>query len=412
MQAADLSVQRMKWNAHTVLACFALVVLLAVSAIQAFGQTDTGSIVGIVQDRTGAVVVGAQVDIINTATNVTRSLVTNTDGGYQALQLIPGVYRVKASRAGYSTSVQDNVRVDVQTRAQVDITLTVGAVSQQVEINASSLLLQTQSAEVSGVLNTQEINDLPLNGRDYDQLALTQPGVFRDNTVSNPAEGLFSANGNLQLQNYFQLDGIDNNSKSENLQEQSTQSVIPPPDALQEFVLQTRTYSTEVGTSAGAVVNVSTKSGTNQFHGDAWDYIQNGALNANMYFNNYNGAAKGLYTQNQFGGTIGGPIRHNRTFFFVSYEQLLSNIASTVESIVPTAAMQKGDFSAATNGSFMAAANRTMSPLVPSQANCFSSTNVIKPSCFDPVGLAVMNLYPLPSPALGNVNIFTGAANY
>jgi hypothetical protein len=412
MQAADLSVQRMKWNAHTVLACFALVVLLAISAIQAFGQTDTGSIVGIVQDRTGAVVVGAQVDIINTATNVTRSLVTNTDGSYQALQLIPGVYRVKASRAGYSTSVQDNVRVDVQTRAQVDITLTVGAVSQQVEINASSLLLQTQSAEVSGVLNTQEINDLPLNGRDYDQLALTQPGVFRDNTVSNPAEGLFSANGNLQLQNYFQLDGIDNNSKSENLQEQSTQSVIPPPDALQEFVLQTRTYSTEFGTSAGAVVNVSTKSGTNSFHGDAWDYIQNGALNANSFFNNYNSQPKGAYTQNQFGGTIGGPIRHNRTFFFVSYEQLLSNIASTVESIVPTAAMQKGDFSAATNGSFMAAANRTMSPLVPSQANCFSSTNVIKPSCFDPVGLAVMNLYPAPSPQLGNVNIFTGAANY
>ena len=223
----------------------------------------------------------------------------------------------------------------------MDITLTVGAVSQQVEINSSSLQLQTQSAEVSGVLNTQEINDLPLNGRDYDQLALTQPGVFRDNTVSNPAEGLFSANGNLQLQNYFQLDGIDNNSKSENLQEQSTQSVIPPPDALQEFVLQTRTYSTEFGTSAGAVVNVSTKSGTNSFHGDAWDYIQNGALNANSFFNNYNSQPKGAYTQNQFGGTIGGPIRHNRTFFFVSYEQLLSNIASTVQSIVPTAAMQK-----------------------------------------------------------------------
>ena len=100
-------------------------------------------------------------------------------------------------------------------------------------------------------------------------------------------------NGNLQLQNYFQLDGIDNNSKSENLQEQSTQSVIPPPDALQEFVLQTRTYSAEFGTSAGAVVNVSTKSGTNSFHGDAWDYIQNGALNANTFFNNYNSVAQG-----------------------------------------------------------------------------------------------------------------------
>ena len=128
------------------------------------------------------------------------------------------------------------------------------------------------------------------------------------------------------------------------MQEQSTQSVIPPPDALQEFVLQTRTYSAEFGTSAGAVVNVSTKSGTNQFHGDGWDYIQNAALNANTFFNDYNGAAKGLYTQNQFGGTIGGPILRNRTVFFVSYENLLSNITSTVLSIVPTQAMQGGDF--------------------------------------------------------------------
>jgi hypothetical protein len=358
------------------------------------------------------VVVGAAVDITDTATSVTRSFVTNSDGTYQALQLIPGTYSVKASHAGYATGVRENVTIDVQARAQVDITLSVGSVQTQVQVGASAQLLQTQSAELSGVLDSQEVNDLPLNGRDYDQLALTQPGVFRDITVSNAAEGLFSSNGNLQLQNYFQLDGIDNNSKSENLQEQSTQSVIPPPDALQEFVLQTRTYSAEFGTSAGAVVNVSTKSGTNHFHGDGWDYIQNGALNANTFFNDYNGVAKGAYNQNQFGGTVGGPILRNRTFFFVSYENLLSHIASTVTSIVPTTAMQGGDFSAATNGSYMAAANRTMTPLVPSQAGCFSSTNVIKPSCFDKVGQAVLNLYPAPSPQLGNVNIFTGAANY
>ena len=389
-----------------------LALLLVLAVIPGFAQTDTGSIVGTVRDASGVAVAGAKVEITNTATAVTRAFVTNSDGEYQALQLIPGTYTVKASQPGFATGVRESVAINVQTRAQVDFQLTVGAVTTEIQVGASSQLLETQTAGVGGVLNTQEINDLPLNGRTYDQLALTQPGVFRNNVVSNPAEGLFSANGNLQLQNYFQLDGIDNNSKSENLQEQSAQSVVPPPDALQEFVLQTRTYSTEFGTSAGAVVNVSTKSGTNHFHGNAWDYIQNGALNANSFFNNYNGVSKGVYSQNQFGGTIGGPIRHNRTFFFVAYEQLLSNITSTVQSVVPTAAMQKGDFSAATNGSFMAAANRTMSPLVPSQANCFSSTNVIKPSCFDPVGLAVMNLYPAPSPQLGNVNIFTGAANY
>src|SRR6185437_3589557 len=138
-----------------------------------------------------------------------------------------------------------------------DFTLAVSSVEQQVVVNEETVQLQTQSAEVNGVMASATINDLPLNGRDYDQLVLTQPGIFHDNAVSNSAEGRFSANGNLELQNYFQLDGIDNNSKSENLQEQSAQSVIPPPDALQEFVLQTRTYSAEFGTAAGAVVNVS-----------------------------------------------------------------------------------------------------------------------------------------------------------
>jgi hypothetical protein len=400
------------WSASVARLCAVLFLLTTLFLPSAFAQTDTGSIVGTVRDASGAVVTGAAVDITDVATGVTHSTITNADGAYQALQLIPGVYKVKAARAGYSAGVRENVTIDVQTRAQVDISLSVGSVQTQVNVGAGAQLLQTQSAEVSGVLTSQQVNDLPLNGRDYDQLALTQPGVFRDNVVSNAAEGLFSVNGNLQLQNYFQLDGIDNNSKSENLQEQSTQSVIPPPDALQEFVLQTRTYSTEFGTSAGAVVNVSTKSGTNHFHGDAWDYIQNGALNANTFFNDYSGLPKGAYNQNQFGGTVGGPILRNRTFFFVSYENLLSSTSQTVESIVPTAAMQGGDFSAATNGPYMGAANRLMTPLVPSQAGCFSSQNVIKPSCFDSVGKNVLALYPLPSPQLGPVNIFTGAVNY
>src|SRR6202034_2427359 len=139
------------------------------------------------------------------------------------------------------------------------------------------------------------------------------------------------------------LDGIDNNTGSENLQEQSAQAVIPSPDALQEFRIQTRTYSTEFGTSAGAIINASTKSGTNKFHGDVWDYLQNSALDANTYFNNYGGLPKGHFSQNQFGGTIGGPIIHNRTFFFFSYETLLSSQAQTVLSMVPTPQMKAGN---------------------------------------------------------------------
>jgi len=400
---------RRGWIAQIGKAGIALTVLSAAAMITARAQTDTGAIVGIVQDKSNARVAGATVDVTNDATAVTRTYTTNTDGEYDALQLIPGVYSVTVKQSGFSTAVRKGVTVNVQGRVQVDFVLTVSGEQQQVIVSETTAELQTQSAEVNGVMPSQELNDMPLNGRDYDNLVLTQPGVFRDNSVSNPAEGLFSANGNLQLQNYFQLDGIDNNSKSENLQEQSTQSVIPPPDALGEFVLQTRTYSAEFGTAAGAVVNVSTKSGTNQFHGDAWDYIQNGALNANTWFNNYNGIARGQYNQNQFGGTLGGPIRRDKTFFFVSYENLLSHQDITEESTVPTAAMVGGDFSAATNGSYMSKFN--MVPTVPSQAGCITG-NVISSGCFDKVGQALMKLYPAPTPSLGNVNTFTGAANY
>jgi hypothetical protein len=386
---------------------FAVLVLLAL-AISAYAQTDTGAIVGIVQDKGYARIPAATVDVTDTATGVTRSYVTSGQGEYQALQLIPGVYSVTVKHAGFEIEVRQNITLNVQDRIEVDFSLGVSADQQQVVVNENTVELQTQSAEVNGVMPSQEVNDLPLNGRDYDSLVLTQPGVFRDNTVSNPAEGLFSANGNLQLQNYFQLDGIDNNSKSENLQEQSTQSVIPPPDALQEFVLQTRTYSVEFGTAAGAVVNVSTRSGTNQFHGDAWDYIQNGALNANTYFNNYNGISRGQYNQNQFGGTVGGPIKRDKTFFFASYENLLSNTDLTEQAIVPTTAMvQNGDFSAATNGSYMSKFN--MAAVVPSQSGCITG-NVVSKGCWDPVGAKLMALYPTPN--IAPVNTFTGANNY
>src|ERR1700728_3412385 len=372
-------------------------------------QTDTGSIVGTVSDASGAIVPGVKVDITNAATNVTQSMVTNAAGVYQALQLIPGTYNVKASHAGYTTGIRQGVTVDVQTRAQADFTLTVGNVEQQVQVSTSTEELQTQSAEVVGVITSQAINEFPLNGRDYDQLALLDPGVYHDpgNEVANAAEGRFSANGNLELQNYYQLDGVDNNSGSENLQEQSAQAVIPPPDALQEFAIQTRTYSTEFGTSAGAVVNVSTKSGTNSFHGDVWDYLQNSALNANTFFNNYGHVPKGHFSQNQFGGTIGGPILRNRTFFFFSYEALLSSQAQTVLSTVPTPLMKTGNFS-------VVSATHPLTAEAGNQKGCITA-NIVAASCIDPVGQAIMNLYPNPSPQLspgGNINAWSGAANY
>ena len=406
MQSANhLLEEIMTTRIRNIFAAFAL--LLTLGTVSAYAQTDTGAITGIVQDKSSARIPAATVDVTNTATGVTTTYVTNGSGEYNALQLIPGIYSVTVKHAGFQTSVRQSITINPQDRVQVDFSIGVSAVEQQVVVNETTVELQTQSAEVSGVMPSEEVVDLPLNGRDYDQLVLTQPGIFRDNTVSNPAEGLFSANGNLQLQNYFQLDGIDNNSKSENLQEQSTQSVLPPPDALQSFVLQTRTYSAEFGTSAGAVVNVSTKSGTNQFHGDAWDFIQNSALNANTFYNDLAGIAKGYLSQNQFGGTFGGPIKRDKTFFFVSYENLLNTQQVTETATVPTTAMVGGDFSAATNGPYIS--KYTMNAVVPSQAGCITN-NVVNTGCMDPVGKKLMALYPAPNSSTPLV--FTGATNY
>jgi hypothetical protein len=386
--------------------CLPLAALLLTMAVPARAQIDTGAIVGIVQDKSGARLPGATIDVTDMATNVTRSYVTNDDGAYEALQLIPGVYSVTVNKQGFATQVRQQITVNVQSRVQVDLTVGVSAVKQQVVVNETAAQLQTQTAEVNNVLSSQTVNELPLNGRDYDQLALLQPGVYHDpsNEVANSAEGRFSSNGNLELQNYFSLDGVDNNTGSENLQEQSVQTVIPTPDALQEFAIQTRTYSAEFGTSAGAVVNVSTKSGTNDFHGDLWDYVENSAFNANTWFNDYGGVPKGHFEQNQFGATVGGPVVRNHTFFFAAYETLLSRQAQTVLSTVPTAAMKTGDFTSVLT-------THPMTAVAQGQTGCITG-NIISPGCIDKVGQAILDLFPGPSPQLGNVNVFTGAPNY
>jgi Carboxypeptidase regulatory-like domain/TonB dependent receptor len=393
------------WRSLLRRAWMAVVIVLAGATAPLFAQVDNGSITGIVRDASGSVLPNAHIEVINIATNVKSEFNTNSDGTYDVLGLIPGVYKVRATSPGFSTGVMDSVRINVQSIAKVDFTLTVGDVKQEVQVSASSELLETQRADVGGVVESRQINELPLNGRNYDQLALLEPGVYANPSgeVANPAEGRFSANGNLELQNYYSLDGIDNNTGSENLQEQSAQAVIPPPDALQEFRLQTRTYSTEFGTSAGAIINASTKSGTNEFHGDVWEYLRNSALDANTFFNNYGGTPKGHFSQNQFGGTAGGPIVRDHAFFFAAYQGLLSSRAQTVYSTVPTPAMKSGDFTALSS-------SYNLQAVADGQAGCIVN-NVVQPACIDPVGQTLINLYP--DPNFPNVGApYTGAPNY
>lgn len=372
-------------------------------------QIDTGSIVGVVRDPSGAAIAGATVTLKNTATAVTHVVTTNEDGGYQFAAVIPGVYSVQASASSFASAISTHIEIDVQSRSAIDFTLKVGQPTEVIEVSSAAPVLQTETADVGGVVQKEQINDLPLNGRRYSDLALLEAGIQRNLTnQNNTAPDRFSSNGNLETQNYFSLDGIDNNSGSTNLQESTVQVIQPSPDALQEFRIQTRTYSAEFGTSAGAVINASIKSGTNQFHGDVWEFLRNSALDANGFFQNEFGTPRGNFVQNQYGATIGGPIIKNKTFFFGDFQIFSSRKATLIQSTVPTPLMKQGNFT-----EFNSALSD--SP-VAGQAGCVVA-NVISPTCIDPAAAKLIALFPDPNiPAAvaveGQPGSWTGGSNY
>jgi hypothetical protein len=364
-------------------------VVLLLASVSALAQIDTGSIVGSVADPSGAVVAGATVTVTNQATGVASKTTSNAKGQYEVLALIPGAYTVASSARGFAPQTFKNIRVDVQSRIAMNFSLKVGGVSEQVVVSDTGAQLDTQSADLGGVVGTKTINDLPLNGRVYAQLALLEAGAAKYYSGPNEVVDGFSVNGNAELQNYFALDGIDNNSNSANLEENTTQAVQPPPDALDEFRLQTRTYSAEFGTSAGAVVNASIKSGTNHFHGDVWEYLRNEDFDANDWFDNFYGTPRQPYKQNQYGGTIGGPLYRNHTFFFTDFQQTLIRQHSAQSATVPTPLMKQGNF---TELPF------ALSTVIPSQNGCVVG-NIVQTNCVDSVGMKLLQAYPDPNVA-------------
>ena len=385
--------------------------LLGASALPAFGQIDRGAIAGRILDASGAVVPSATVTITNKATGVVVNTPVDADGEYQVLTLIPGTYSVKVTAAGFDSVLRDDIHLHVQDHLSVNFALKVGSVTTQIVVTGGESILETQTADLGSVVNEQRINDLPLNGRRYADLALLEPGVDKFYAPANPAPDRFSANGNSELQNNFLLNGIDNNSFSENVQELSMQVVQPPPDALQEFKIQTRTYSAEFGNSAGAVVNATIKSGTNGYHGDLYEFFRNKVLDANTWINNLTGIPRGGFSQNQFGGTLGGPIKKDKLFFFGDLERFTSREAATVQSTVPTPLM--------TQGNFTELPYPLANPQVPGQSGCYAG-NIIQPGCFDPVAQKLMGLVagtatpniPAAVAVEGIPGSWTGAPNY
>jgi hypothetical protein len=353
-----------------------------------FAQAVTGTILGTVKDPSGIPIGQASVRVVNTATGEVRSLKTNDQGTYEAPNLPPGgPYKVEVESPGFKKSTLTNVSLSIDQKAHVDVTLAIGSVDQTVEIVAAVPLVQSDSSELGTTVNQSQIRELPLNGRDFVQLTRLIPGVQRgipgsnsdgSSSVSFRASASFAANGMRARDNSFILDGVDDNELL-----LSTVVIFPNIEALQEFKVQTSTYSAEFGRSLGGVVNLQTKSGSNDFHGNVFEFLRNDVFDANDWFNDANGRAKPPFRQNQFGGTLGGPIWKNHTFFFVDYQGLRTRQGNTYLSTVPTAAMRSGDFSAINQKIY------DPTTLLPFTNNMIPGTRV------DPAASYVLNqLYP------------------
>jgi carboxypeptidase family protein len=328
----------------TLIAISCLASVLTASSL--FGQA-TGSLSGTVQDRSGAVLPGAAVTATSQETGIARNTETDETGHY-LLTLVPiGTYTLQVTAQGFQTVEQKDILLQVDQSREVDFTLVPATVQQTVEVSATAVAVETNNASLGQVITSQQVAELPLNGRDFVQLASLTPGTTQEtnpNSFSNGAassevaiRGSFSLSvgGSRANSTDFLLDGVDNNELTS-----GGIAILPSIDALQEFKVLTYTYSAEYGTRGGPAVLLTTKSGTNEIHGNLFDFLRNTSLNARNFFS----PTRGKFIQNQFGGSLGGPIKKDKTFFFVDYQGRRTEQGITFVGQVPTAAMLNGDF--------------------------------------------------------------------
>jgi hypothetical protein len=313
-----------------------------------FGQFESGTVLGTVHDPSGAPVPKAAVTLQDVKTGVNFQAQTGQNGDYEFVNERPGTYRVRVSAPGFETAEASPFDLQVNARQRVDLSLRVGQATQTVNVTDAAQLLETDTSSRGQVVNPKEIVDLPLNGRSYADLAALVPGVARsplENQSDSSRDASFNVNGLRSEFNNFLLDGVDNNAYGTSNQGFSNQVIQPSPDALSQFKVETDNYSAEFGRAPGAVVNAAIKSGTNQFHGDLWEFNRNTVFNAEGFFRPVTGNLP--FNQNQFGATLGGPIMKDKMFFFVDYEGFRRVYHTPLFASLPTAAEDKGIFSSA-----------------------------------------------------------------
>ena len=406
---------------------FAVIAFMVVLGLApaVFGQA-TGSFSGNVTDKTGAPIAGATVTATSQGTGVARQAQTDESGHYSIPLLPIGIYTVRAEFKAFQAGESKDLKLQVDEARELDFTLSVSSVSSTVEVSAAAVAVETSNPSLGQVINSQEVAQLPLNGRDFVQLATLTPGTTQETNPNSffnggpssevSARGSFSLSvgGSRPNSTDWLLDGVDNNELTA-----GGIAILSNIDSIQEFKVLTYNYSAEYGTRAGPTVLVTTKSGTNQLHGSLYEFLRNTSLDAKSFF----ATSTEKFNLNQFGGSLGGPIRKNKTFFFLDGEQKYQRRGITFTGLVPTAAMRTGDFTddafgnprttlltnpnvtGAPNTNFQCDASGNPLPAAADGSQAAGTPcNKIPAGLINPIAAKMINLYPLPNannPALG-----------
>ncbi len=410
-------------------ACIRGVLLGLVFAVAVFAQRDLGTIAGTVTDPSGAGIPNAKITITEVATNLSYTVTSSAAGEYTRPALKPGIYTVAAEAQGFRRVAQENVDVTAGDRIGVNLILPVGNVSESIEVSANAPLLQTENTAQGADLNTSEVTELPLGGqRVFAYLARLSPGVLVAEPGARDAQnGGFSANGVRSTgENNFLLNGVDNNVNDIDFINQTSYVIGPSPDAIGEMRILTNGYNAEYGRAAGGVVDVTLKSGTNQLHGDLFEYLQNTDLDANRWENNLANVGRPPLQQNQFGATAGGPIIKNKLFIFGDYQGtkigtaggVVQNLGYGQFETIPTPAEVQGNFSGLLGGQIGTdpiSGNPILQNEIfdPNTTKCNAAgvctrtpfpNNTIPASEMDPAAVKIAALYPAPNQPVINGN--------
>lgn len=400
-------------------------VLMALSLFcwrPAYAQDATGRVTGIIYDPSGATIAAAQITVTNVATQISRETTSDATGFYQVLALPVGDYTVSVEHQGFRSATTAASKLEINQTLKIDVTLEVGSTTESVVVEATTGTVETINPTLGSTVSERTVQDMPLNGRNALDLALLQPGVLPADNPANASGGTggmqFSVGGGRSDSNTFVLDGGLNNDLLDN-------GVVynPNPDSIQEFRVLTSDFTAEYGRSAGGIVTEVTKSGTNAFHGSAYDFLRNTAFDANDFFSNFNGEPRQVLHRNQYGGTVGGPVKKDKLFFFLAYQkQQLSEQAASSQVTLPTSAELQGDFSASPNKAAVASFLQANPFFQPNAA--LAAQGIIAPSSIDPVAQAYIKAGLIPTsnsasgaasfqnPLTDNPDEFTGKFDY